>query len=226
MDERSISRSVGRRMSEIRESRRWRVKDMAECAGLRPSEIYKLESNAKLAADPSDDPDDVTRRRVTVAHLLAVAYSLHVNPLDLFLPLVDDEPVEVVAGHSYSAWLVRSWISGNGPLDDDPEHAVWYFGEAPQHVRLRHISFQHPQLRPLHLAISDLQGTLRGVASLLDEDETPHLDDRAGLVDALRRAARSVARQTETLAAELEDQPSAGAHRGITAPRRDDRRQP
>jgi transcriptional regulator with XRE-family HTH domain len=188
VEDEQLSRHVGARVREIRERRLLTVGAVARRAGLSPSEISKIEANAA-------DEDGKARRRVSVAHLFALAYALHVSPLDLLLPLEDQDLVEVVDGVEVEAHWVRSWVAGYGPLPGDDAYESLYFAESPGHVQRRHATFNHP-------AIARLQ-TLRMFA------ETAIVRDFSGvepglLASTLRDNADMVVGHIEALARETE----------------------
>lgn len=64
------------------------------------------------------DSEGRRRREITVEELLALAYALDVNPVDLMVPgdAADDDPYDVTPEVTASSAATRDWISGLGFL--------------------------------------------------------------------------------------------------------------
>jgi transcriptional regulator with XRE-family HTH domain len=113
---------VGLRVKEIRQSRGWTAKDLAEkCAEAGAPEI-----TAAVIANIETgrrDTDGRRRREVTIDETLALAYALGVPPVFLFIPLNGNERLHLTSKTEMDAPFAAAWVDGD---DDALRHL---FGE-------------------------------------------------------------------------------------------------
>lgn len=104
------------RLREARRLKGWTQRDLAAALA---------EVGMKL------DASNVTRlergtRGVTLDDVLAIAAALGVSPLHLFVPLDNDERLDVTPGLTASAVDARAWIRGQRPLRDSDDDGLFY----------------------------------------------------------------------------------------------------
>jgi hypothetical protein len=80
----------------------------AGCPELTAASIHNLESRRPSAARAA--------RPVNVDQLLCLAFALSVAPVNLLVPLDDDEPYQITPGVHERAGIARQWIRGHHPL--------------------------------------------------------------------------------------------------------------
>lgn len=115
---------IARRVRSLRTSRGWSAERLAQemtNAGVPWKRIVvtKLENGRRQA--------------LTIVEWLALAYVFRVAPIHLLVPLEDEEPFEVIPGHSEVAGVARDWIRGAWPLDDSAEGLFAFYAEVPEH---------------------------------------------------------------------------------------------
>jgi transcriptional regulator with XRE-family HTH domain len=109
--QKSLSQGIGRRVKRYRRLRGWTAeqlsKELDEQLGfdMKRAVIGNLETGL--------------RQSVGLAEVLALARVLQVTPLELAVP-VDEDEVEVLPGTSAHPWLAARWVTGEGPLEETP----------------------------------------------------------------------------------------------------------
>jgi transcriptional regulator with XRE-family HTH domain len=215
---REVRHVLTERLSAVREKRQRSQTAVAREAGLHQTALSKIERGI---------------RDVSVEDLLALAYVLTVNPVDLILPPDDDPqngeepaPIRIAPGAEYPAIWVRGWLSGNGPLPRPGEaeggrfpSLDLYYAEAPERVRRRHAVARHPLIEELGLLqlfatdaiLGDHWDGARHVPGI------PHPDS---LAEAIREHGERVKAYADLLAAEVVSKHAANRP-GAVAPQPD-----
>jgi transcriptional regulator with XRE-family HTH domain len=116
---RRASRVLGAQMREVRERRRWSLRELAE----RLAEVGHPMHHVTVAKI------ETGVRGVALDEVLALAYALDVSPLHLITPLDDAEAVAVTDTVSAGAVEVRRWLRGQTPLPGQDERT--YRTEVP-----------------------------------------------------------------------------------------------
>jgi transcriptional regulator with XRE-family HTH domain len=121
---------VAGRVRDIRHKRGLTVAQLAArladrgMPGLTEQALYNLEAGRP-------DRRGLRRRAVSVDELLALAYALEVSPLDLLVP-IDDEQTISVPGTGHGEWpreQVRDWVRAWAPLPGIDERL--FYAELP-----------------------------------------------------------------------------------------------
>jgi transcriptional regulator with XRE-family HTH domain len=106
----------GRRVKEVRESRRLKQGELAKLMGIDRTTLNKIERGS--------------RGDVSITQLFAFAAALRISPLYLLTPADGSEPVDVTTDLRLSAAEARGWIRGLLPLPGtDP---IDYFLDLPR----------------------------------------------------------------------------------------------
>jgi transcriptional regulator with XRE-family HTH domain len=103
---------VAQRVREIRQSRGWTAKDLAE----RCAEVGVPEITAAVIANIETgrrDADGRRRRDVTIDEALALAYALEVPPVFLLIPLNGSERLHVTSKVEMDAPSAAAWVNGD-----------------------------------------------------------------------------------------------------------------
>lgn len=106
----SASDIAGRRIRQIRERRRWTVRELAErCAkagapDITATVITNLETRRRAS------------RQITVDELLVLAYVLEVPPLFLFVPADGSETLQVTPGVEKDSIEAAAWVAEDAAM--------------------------------------------------------------------------------------------------------------
>jgi transcriptional regulator with XRE-family HTH domain len=103
---------VGTRVKEIRQSRGWTAKELADrCAEAGAPEItVAVIANMETGRR---DAEGRRRRDVTIDETLALAYALEVPPVFLFIPLNGNERLRVTSKMEMDAPFAAAWADGD-----------------------------------------------------------------------------------------------------------------
>lgn len=121
-----VSKSTGRAIQFAREYRRLSQTELCEKVGQLGVPLHQ----SVLARMENGD------RPIRVDELFAVAAALDVAPVFLLSGDLVGEDVQVTPTKRRASWWVRSWVSGQAPLDDGEEQRRAYLDLVPDQERL------------------------------------------------------------------------------------------
>lgn len=117
---RTLSELIGMRVAKFRNARGWSAHEL--------SEQLRMQLGIDMKRTVLSDLETGTRRSISVAEVIALAYVLGVPPVLLIVPLgesgEDYREVEVVPGIRVSPWNATYWLTGDGPLGQEDEALV------------------------------------------------------------------------------------------------------
>jgi len=113
------SEVAARRIKELRKAHGWTQQELADRLGELGSPIDRV-AIAKL---------ETSQRRLLTDEAFLFAFALDVAPINLFLPL-EDEDIQVASRTAASSVALRGWVSGEAPLGG--QDARRYFSEVPE----------------------------------------------------------------------------------------------
>ncbi len=106
------SKVVAERVRAVREAKRWHQQDLAD----RLAALGAPTDRATVARTEN------STRGLSLDDMLLYAAALDVSPLHLFIPLEDDQEIQVTPTLSVPAARARKWVRGHDPLpNQDPK---------------------------------------------------------------------------------------------------------
>lgn len=192
------SESFGQQMRKLREQQGLTQQQLADrLAGLG----YSMSRSTVAKVESS-----VQERGVTLADVLAVAAVLNASPTWLVVPDIDDADMAVTPQLVASAWRVRGWLYGRGPVTDDADVSD-FLRKRPHAEQVSALVESHPAV----VAVNNLVVALRravirteGVTpDVLVKDIRTYGDEATGYVELM---LRSLTREADERADDQDDE--------------------